>query len=149
MRVDYDDKESVARLILSTPIHRFLGYRLLWMKPDTGELCIEAAASGNADRYRGEGLAHGGAVATLIDSTATYVCCVYSRRQVPTMNLRVDFLRPAVGERMQAHARIRRAGKSVATVDVDVECADKLVAIGRANLAMSALPPTIAAPGGG
>ena len=52
---------------------------------------------------------------------------------LPTINLRVDYLRPARATLTLA-ARVRRAGKTVGVVDVDVRSeADELVAIGRAN----------------
>ena len=39
---------------------------------------------------------------------------------VPTINLRIDYLKPAVGDALIAKARVRRAGKTVAVVDIDV-----------------------------
>jgi len=54
------------------------------------------------------------------------------RRGLPTINFRVDYLRPAVGTALLATARVRRAGKSVGVVDVDVaDDAGRVVAIGR------------------
>ena len=51
---------------------------------------------------------------------------------VPTMNFRTDYLRPAIGEALTAVARVRRAGKTTATVDVELLDDDKrLVALGR------------------
>jgi uncharacterized protein (TIGR00369 family) len=48
------------------------------------------------------------------------------------MNFRTDFLRPAVGEALTAFARVRRAGKTVAVVDVEVvDDQKRLVALGR------------------
>ena len=96
---------------------------------------LAASASGNSERADGAGQAHGGAIATLIDSTATYACCIMLGRAVPTINLRVDYLRPAGGEEMVATATVRRAGRTVSVVDVDVMAGGKLVAIGRADLA--------------
>ena len=55
-------------------------------------------------------------------------------RGLPTINFRVDYLRPAVGTGLVATARVRRAGKSVGVVDVDVaDEGGRLVAIGRAT----------------
>jgi uncharacterized protein (TIGR00369 family) len=56
-------------------------------------------------------------------------------RAVPTVNLRVDYLRPAAGQEMVATAIIRKAGRTVSVVDVEVMAGGKLVAIGRADLA--------------
>ena len=51
---------------------------------------------------------------------------------VPTINLRIDYLRPAVGSVLTGTARVRRAGRTVALVDVDVYDEQRaLVAVGR------------------
>ena len=48
------------------------------------------------------------------------------------MNFRTDYLRPAVGGALTAVARVRRAGKTAATVDVDVlDDENRLIALGR------------------
>jgi uncharacterized protein (TIGR00369 family) len=48
------------------------------------------------------------------------------------MNLRIDYLRPAIGDSLLGIARVRRAGRTSAVVDVDVSDEQgKLVAIGR------------------
>jgi uncharacterized protein (TIGR00369 family) len=55
-------------------------------------------------------------------------------RVVPTINFRVDYLRPAMDTGLTATARVRRSGKSVGVVDVDVvDDKANLVAIGRAT----------------
>jgi uncharacterized protein (TIGR00369 family) len=51
---------------------------------------------------------------------------------VPTINFRVDYLRPAMTARLTATATVRRAGRTVAIVDIDVEDGEgRLVAVGR------------------
>ena len=56
------------------------------------------------------------------------------RRGLPTINFRVDYLRPAIKTALTTTARVRRAGKSVGVVDVDVFNDQKaLVAVGRAT----------------
>ena len=50
------------------------------------------------------------------------------------MNFRVDYLRPAIKTRLITTATVRRNGKSVGVVDVDVFNEQKaLLAIGRAT----------------
>jgi uncharacterized protein (TIGR00369 family) len=51
---------------------------------------------------------------------------------VPTINLRIDYLKPAVGSLLTGTARVRRTGRTVALVDVDVhDERQSLVAVGR------------------
>jgi uncharacterized protein (TIGR00369 family) len=51
---------------------------------------------------------------------------------VPTINIRIDYLKPAVGDALVGVARVRRHGRSVAVVDIDVlNEKNSLVAMGR------------------
>jgi uncharacterized protein (TIGR00369 family) len=53
---------------------------------------------------------------------------------LPTVNFRVDYLRPAIKTSLIITATVRRNGKSVGVVDVDVFNEQKaLLAIGRAT----------------
>ncbi len=131
----FETVEGVQAMMNTTPLHRLLGFRVVAMDTATGNFSMAASTGGNSERADGAGQAHGGAIATLIDSTATYACCIMLGRAVPTINLRVDYLRPAGGEEMVATATVRRAGRTVSVVDVDVMAGGKLVAIGRADLA--------------
>ncbi len=129
--MDLSTIEGAQALLETTPIHRWLGFRIVAMDAKTGALSITAPITGNAERSDGAGQAHGGAIATLIDTTATFACSVALGKPVPTMNMRVDYLRPAAGETMTASATVRRSGRTVAVIDVDLEAGGKLVAVGR------------------
>jgi uncharacterized protein (TIGR00369 family) len=60
-------------------------------------------------------------------------------RGLPTVNFRVDYLRPAFNTALITTARVRRAGRSVGVVDVDVvDDKGALVAIGRATYSTAA-----------
>ena len=83
------------------------------------------------ERAGGSGQWHGGAIAALIDTAGDYALALVVGGGVPTINFRTDFLRPAGGA-LQATATIRRAGRTVGVVDVDVHDGEgRLVAIGR------------------
>jgi len=75
---------------------------------------------------------HGGPIAALIDIAGDFALILTVRDAVPTINYRVDYLRPATGAALLATARVRRAGRTVGVVDI--ELSDKhgrLVAVGR------------------
>lgn len=75
---------------------------------------------------------HGGPVASLIDTAGDFAVAVAVGGGVPTMNFRVDYLRPSSGAMLTARATARRVGRSVAVVDIDVtDDQDRLCAIGR------------------
>ena len=53
---------------------------------------------------------------------------------VPTINFRVDYLRPSSGDHLLAVATARRVGRTVGVADVDVfDDQGRLTAIGRAT----------------
>ena len=57
-------------------------------------------------------------------------------RPLPTVNFRVDYLRPAINTPLLITASVRRSGKLVGIVEIDVANeAAQLVAIGRATYA--------------
>lgn len=75
---------------------------------------------------------HGGAIAALIDVVGDFAIGMMVGGGVPTMNLRIDYLRPGLGDWLDATAVVRKTGRTAAVVDIDVFSADrKLVAVGR------------------
>ena len=86
------------------------------------------------ERGRGTGQWHGGPIAAIIDTVGDYALIMALRRGLPTINFRVDYLRPAIKTALITTATVRRSGKSVGVVDVDVFNEQKaLLAIGRAT----------------
>lgn len=84
------------------------------------------------ERRPGSAQFHGGIIAAFIDVVGDFAIGMLVGGGVPTMNLRVDYLRPAVGEYVDGVAVVRRSGRTSAVVDIDILAADgKLVAVGR------------------
>jgi len=82
---------------------------------------------------RESGQWHGGAIAGLIDVTGDFALALVVGAPVPTINFRTDYLRPAIDTELVATATVRRAGRTVGVVDVDVHDDEgRLVAVGRA-----------------
>ena len=86
-----------------------------------------------ADLTRGDGtIYHGGPVASLIDIAGDMVVAVRAGGGVPTISLRVDYLRPCTGPYLLATARLRRNGRTISVSDVDVQDDHgRLCAVGR------------------
>lgn len=82
---------------------------------------------------RGDGtIYHGGPVASLIDIAGDMVVAVRAGGGVPTISLRVDYLRPCTGPYLLATARLRRSGRTISVSDVDVhDDQGRLCAVGR------------------
>ena len=72
----------------------------------------------------------------MIDTVGDYALVMLLGRPLPTVNFRVDYLRPAINTPLIITASVRRSGKLVGIVDIDVANeAGQLVAIGRATYA--------------
>lgn len=75
---------------------------------------------------------HGGPVASLIDTAGDFAVALAVQGGVPTINFRVDYLRPSGGEYLVARATVRRVGRTVCVADVDVlDDQGRLTAVGR------------------
>jgi len=84
------------------------------------------------ERAPGTGQFHGGPIAALIDTAGCFGLIMVLGHGVPTVNFRTDYLRPAINTGLRADARVRRIGRTVGVVDVDVyDDNEKLVAVGR------------------
>lgn len=80
---------------------------------------------------------HGGAVGSLIDATGCYLVIAKLQKRVSTVNLVVDYLRPAHGD-MVATAKIVKMGRRICVTHVDVKGADgKLAVTGRLTIVPS------------
>ena len=74
---------------------------------------------------------HGGILAALIDLTADWALVSKTGRGVPTIDLRVDYLRPAIGEYFELQAEVLRLGSRVASTRMEFFGADgKLLSTG-------------------
>jgi len=75
---------------------------------------------------------HGGVIAALIDLAGHAAVAVTVGRMVPTIDLRIDYLRAAGGGDLTARGKLLRAGRSIARADVEIlDDADNVVAVGR------------------
>jgi uncharacterized protein (TIGR00369 family) len=81
------------------------------------------------------GALHGGIVAALVDTGCSMAVVARTGESVFTVDLRVDFLRPATADAYRVRAEVLRLGRTLATVDARVTTVDdRLVASGRAVL---------------
>jgi len=117
-----------------SPFIAFLGLKVTEADPAKEQVTMTCVMRPEFERGKGTGQWHGGPIAAIIDTVGDYALIMALRRGLPTINFRVDYLRPAIKTALTTTARVRRAGKSVGVVDVDVFNDQKaLVAIGRAT----------------
>lgn len=124
--------EQIQAAFDASPFLGFLGLRVVALDHDAGTLTVLMPMRPELERRAGTGQFHGGPIAAFIDSVGDYAIGMALGGGVPTINLRIDYLRPAVGGALTGTARVRRAGRTVALVDVDVyDEQQALVAVGR------------------
>ena len=129
-------KEALQTALGRSPFIDFLGLEVLSADPEKQEVAMRLAMRPEFERGRGTGQWHGGPIAAVIDTVGDFALVMVLDRPLPTINFRVDYLKPAVNTALTAIARVRRNGRSVGVVDVDIyDDRQGLVAIGRATYA--------------
>jgi len=114
----------------------FLNLTVVSADPAKEEVVMRAAMRPEFERGRGTGQWHGGPIAAIIDTVGDYALVMTLGRPLPTVNFRVDYLRPAIDTALIVTATVRRSGRLVGVVDIDVSNEKgQLVAIGRATYA--------------
>lgn len=132
-------REQLQQGLAHSAFIDFLGLEVLSADPAREEVVMRFAMRPEFERGKGTGQWHGGPIAAVIDTVGDYALVMLIGRALPTINFRVDYLRPAVNTALTVTARVRRNGRSVGVVDVDVaNDAGALVAIGRAAYATAA-----------
>ena len=114
----------------------FLGLTVLRVEPEDDAVVMRAEMRPEFERGRGSGQWHGGPIAAIIDTVGDYALVMRLGRPLPTVNFRIDYLRPAIDTPLFVTATVRRSGRLVGIVDVDVtNDKGQLLAIGRATYA--------------
>lgn len=125
------DTSVLDGLIRHPPFHQWLGVHAVEVGAQRAVLRIPP----NEDFVGNPFIpaVHGGIVAALIDLAGGAALFVALQFPTPTIDMRVDYLRPAIaGKALTADARVKSLGKTVAFVDIDVTDEDgRLVATGR------------------
>jgi uncharacterized protein (TIGR00369 family) len=114
-----------------SPYMRFLGLKL--ERSEKGLVEIRLPFRDEFLRNDGSDWLHGGVVSALIDIAGDYAVITEVGAGVPTIDMRVDYLRPARRGDLVAVARTLRVGRTVSVADVEVRDGQGVVvAVGRA-----------------
>lgn len=125
------DLEAVQDLVQVPPFHRYLGVQLEEL--DEGRAVVRLPFR---DELIGNPLVpaiHGGIIAGLMDMAGGVATFAELGIPTPTVDMRVDYVRPARARDHLCEATIINLGRTIAFVDVEVRDAetDDLVATGR------------------
>jgi uncharacterized protein (TIGR00369 family) len=123
---------EIQEMLDVSPFNLFLGLTVVTADPARQEITMRSPMRPEFERRPGSKQWHGGVIASVIDTVGDFAVGMMVGRALPTVNFRVDYLRPAVDTALVAVARVRRAGKSVGVADIDVfDEKGALLAIGR------------------
>lgn len=122
----------IRRLAAKMPFYRFMGIRLTKLARGRSEIKMRVgrAVTQNA------GFAHGGVLASLIDSAVGLALCtmIDYASAITTIDLQVNFLAPAKPGPFTARGRIIHKGKRTAVGDAQVtDASGRLVSKGTAT----------------
>jgi uncharacterized protein (TIGR00369 family) len=133
MMSDEPTAEAIGRWLKQSPFIAFMNLELVGVDVPAGEVAMKMPMRAEFERGGGiGGQFHGGPIAALIDTVGDFAVAVAVKGGVPTINFRVDYLRPSTGAYLLAKARTRRLGRTVGVVDIDVfDDQGRLTAVGR------------------
>ena len=128
-------KEELQARISVAKFHQWLGLQVL----EAGEDGIAVKATWREEWIVNpqRGYTHGGILATLVDVVADYALAAQLGGPAPTVDLRVDYHKPAMQGDLTVKAKVVRRGGSFACCEAQVyDDKGELVASGRGTYAV-------------
>ena len=125
-------------VLASQPFSQLIGAELVALSPGRCELHVPITEAVKQQH----GFVHGGVLSYATDNALTYAGGTALRVPVVTSEFKINYLRPAIGERLVARAEAVHTGKSQAVCRCDVfvvkDGEEKLCAVAQGTIA--ALP---------
>jgi uncharacterized protein (TIGR00369 family) len=126
---------AMGREVLSRqPFSRLVGAELVALEPGRCELAVALSA----ELKQQDGFAHGGVVSYLADNALTYAGGTAMGVPVVTSEYKINYVRPAIGERLVARARATHVSRSQAVCQCEVYAigasSEKLCAIAQGTI---------------
>jgi uncharacterized protein (TIGR00369 family) len=125
-------RAKLAEHIKAPPFHQFLDLELVDLDGEAGTVTLRMPFRPEFRRSPKSRQIHGGVIGALIDIAGDYALASKLGGGVPTIDLRIDFLRPAEDTALLATARVVRQGRTIGIVDIEVsDESGRLIAVGR------------------
>lgn len=117
------------------PYHAFLRPQAVSVDAQNGIVEIRLPFRPEFQRVPDKPEYHGGVIAGLMDLTAHAAVAVKIGKMAPNIDLRIDYLRGASGTDLHAKGILRKSGRTLALVDVEVsDDQGRLIAVARGIL---------------
>ncbi|MEU1273175.1 PaaI family thioesterase [Streptomyces sp. NPDC005799] len=132
------DLELARKTLAAQPFSRLLGARLTAF--GDGEATLELDI--REDLLQQYGFVHGGVLSYAADNTLTIAAATVAGPGLITSGFTIDYLRPATGEILRAHAQVMRAGRTRIVCRCDLTTvggagARTLCAVAQGNIAVT------------
>jgi uncharacterized protein (TIGR00369 family) len=124
--------EAMSERLASAPFGNWLGVRFTAFDGDT--LSLEVPWRDDFIGTPGTHIAHGGVLAAIVDTAGSYAIAASLGKPVPTIDLRIDYLRPVVNEAMVVTSRVLRLGRSLARAEVSIYTSQGKLAVSGTGL---------------
>ena len=129
--------EELGRAVLERqPFSRHLGAELIEFKQGHAVLALEV----RPEFLQQHGFVHGGIVSYLIDNAITFAGGSVLGERVVTVEFKVNYIRPARGQRLVATATVEGAGSRLAVCRCEVVALDgekeRRCAVGQGTIAL-------------
>lgn len=125
--------QALKELVKNAPFPRLIGMRLESIDIDSAQIGLETGEH----HFQPFGMIHGGVLATLVD-TATFWAAFLRLPEdagLVSIDLKLNYLKPATGGRLTAEGRCVRAGRTISYAEAHVYDADRtLLAHGTSTL---------------
>lgn len=137
----FDRGAALARLrheMAEPPFHDFLQPQAVDVAND-GTVTVRLPFRPEFRRRSDSPFIHGGIIASLADLVAHAAIAVQVQRMVPTIDLRIDYLRAAPEGDLTATGRILIVGRSIGRADVEITgTSGKILAVARGTFSTRA-----------
>jgi uncharacterized protein (TIGR00369 family) len=117
-RLSQAQEKRIRAAFEKIPFVHLLGIELGELKHGQATMYLEM----RDELRRNGGVAHGGAIASLIDTAAAFAILTLLEpdQTTTTIDLTIHYLRPLIKGRATAHARVLRAGRRVMVISIEV-----------------------------
>lgn len=113
--------DVIQERISRSRYHQLFRPEVLDVDNEAAALSIKVHMCPEFERQPGTGQWHGGVLSSLVDIAGCYALMLVAGGQMLTLNFSTDFLRLAKSDHLVARASVRRAGRTVGFVDVEVD----------------------------
>jgi uncharacterized protein (TIGR00369 family) len=136
-----DFQTTVREKLLGQSFLNYIGFEITNIAEGaiTGQLILREA------HYQHKGIVHGGLTATIADIVCGFAATslVAQDHQVVTVELKVAYLNPGMGTRLQARGWVLKQGRQLNFCEAEVYCIkdnDEPILIAKASATMATIP---------